>query len=121
MKDFISEELVILKVSNGKEFSYKPWTGGDALIHSRKYLTPEGQTDFGKLQKCKILYNLKKVPYSSDNVQKIIGLNKPKAWLELSEDEKWSFLNKLSEKIIGDIITEINKIDFCDEELKKKS
>lgn len=121
MKDFISEEFVILKLSNGKEFSYSPWTGGDALIYSKKYLTLDGVTDFGQLQKCKLVYNIKKIPYTPDNIQKILNLNNSKGWLELSETEKWSFLNKFSEKIITELITEINKVDFSDEDLKKKS
>ena len=120
MKDFVSEELVVFKTSNGKEFSYKPTTGGDELIWIDIYLRPDGSTDRGKLNQCKML-NLKKVPYTKEQIQKIIGIPTAKVWSELSRDEKWSFLNKLSSQIVGDIITEINKIDFCDEELKKKS
>lgn len=120
MNDFVSEELVVFKVSNGKEFSYKPTTGGDELIWIDKYLNADGTTDRGKLNRLKML-NLKKVPYTKEQIQTVLKAKEVKEWVELSVTAKWSFLNKLSSKIVGDIITEINKIDFCDEKLKKKS
>ncbi len=117
MKDFVNEDLRSFKTSNDREFFYKPSTGGDELMWIDEYLSADGTTDRGKLNKCRML-NIKKIPYPTELIKEIIGVDKP--WTELSRDERWSFLNKLSPGMVGEIITEINKIDNGDDSIKKK-
>lgn len=117
MKDFVNEDLKSFTTSNGREFFYKPTTGGDELLWIDEYLSEDGKTDRGKLNKCKML-NLKKIPYPKELIKQIIGIDKE--WDKLSRDERWIFLNKLSPGMVGEIITKINKIDNGDETEKKK-
>jgi len=117
MKDFVNEDLRSFKTSNGREFSYKPTTGGDELLWIDEYLSADGKTDRGKLNRCKML-NIKKIPYPKELIKQIIGIDKE--WDKLSQNERWTFLNKLSPEMVGEIITEINKIDNGDNEVKKK-
>jgi len=118
MKDFVNEELRSFKTSNGREFFYKPTTGGDELLWIDKYLNEDGTTDRGKLNKCRML-NIKKIPYSKEFIKDILKFDEIKEWSELTEEERWIFLNKLSSGMIADIIIEINKIDQGDNEVKK--
>jgi len=64
------------------------------------------------------MLNIKKIPYPKELIKQIIGIDKE--WDKLSQNERWTFLNKLSPEMVGEIITEINKIDNGDNEVKKK-
>ena len=118
MDDFVNEEVRSFKTSNGREFSYKPTTGGDELLWIDDYLNNDNSTDRGRLNRCKML-NITKIPYPKEMIKEIIGVDKD--WPKLSKEERWTFLNKLSPVMVGDIIVEINKIDANGEEVKKKS
>lgn len=111
MGDFVDEKIVKFKI-DGKEYGYKPTTAGEENEWLNEYVLQDGTQDFSKLNKCK-LRNLKEVPWSREEINSAIGVDKE--WKELNKEQRWAVLSKLKPAIFTKIIQEINKIDSADQ------
>jgi len=118
-KDFVSEELVEFEIDK-KKFKYKPTSAGDENNWLNEYMVSDEEgkpkQDFLKLNKCKVA-NLKAVPYDKEIINKIIKVNKE--WKDLTRDQRWDLLCKLTPTLFDKIIRKINNIDGPDETKKK--
>ena len=120
--DFCSGEIVDLEVKGKKkgEFKYKPVDAAqeNAWLDDYMEIDKDGKLkqNFAKLNKLK-LNNLAAVPYTQEQIKKIIGVDKE--WKDLNIDERWSFLGKLKGKVFDYILNTINKVDRGDGEAKK--
>jgi len=116
--DFVIEELVEFEIE-GKKFKYKPTTAGEENAWLNEYVYLKDGKPFQDLSarnKCKTR-NLVEVPYNKELIQKIIGIEKE--WKELKTEEQWDLLQKLKPSTLNNIITNINKIDEPEDEVKK--
>jgi len=115
-KDFVTETLVIFKI-DGREFTFKPTTGGDESewLKDIMYINPETripQVDWGEYNKKK-LANILSVPYDQETIKKIINVDME--WKGLNNDQRQLLLSKLRPGMMDQIVNEIKKIDVPDE------
>lgn len=115
-EDFVKEETVSFDI-DGRKFKYRPTTGGTENDWLNKYMSigKDGKPvhDFSMLNKLKLL-RLVEVPYDPKTVISI-----DKTWKDLTDDQKWLLLGKLSGVMFDKILTEITKIDKGDTTTKK--
>jgi len=112
MEDFVNEEQVEFEVE-GRMFKYKPVTAGQENDWLTEYMVPKDGVltrDLTKLNEIKVR-NIALVPYSPEQIQEILKLEKPTAWIILSLEQRWNLLRKLKPKLFGNIIVAINDID----------
>lgn len=117
--DFVNEDIVEFEIESRK-FGYKPVTAGEESEWVDEYMETDkdgkNKQNFKKLTQCKVR-NLVKVPYTQENIKKILSLDKE--WKDLNKDQRWNLLSKLKPAVFTKIIQRINKIDNSDPEVKK--
>ncbi len=117
--DFVNEEIIEFEIE-GRKFGYKPVTAGEESEWVDEYMETDkdgkNKQNFKKLTQCKVR-NLVKVPYTQENIKKILNLDKE--WKDLNKDQRWNLLSKLKPAVFTKIIQRINKIDNSDPEVKK--
>lgn len=110
MNDFVKAEIIELDVE-GKIFKYRPVTAGEENTWLNKYATiVEGKyvQDLSELNKCK-LQNIVEVPYPSDLIKQITGVDKP--WSVMNSEERWLLFAKLKPSVFTKIIQAMDSID----------
>lgn len=110
-EDFVTEEIVELKVEN-RIFKYKPTNAGQELSWLPLYTKVENGKqiiDNAELNKLK-MRNVVGVPYSDELIRKILKIkNIEIGWKELSDNQKWELFKKLKGSMfdkIGNAIIE---------------
>jgi len=112
--DFVEDKPVELDVE-GRKFMYTPVTGGDENEWLKDVMIIKADKttaiDWGAYNKKK-LANLSVVPYTQENIQKVIGV--PKPWKDLNTDERYKFIGRLKPGIFDKIINAMKKVDEPD-------
>jgi len=119
-KDFVTEETVKINIE-GREFLFKPTTGGDETKWLKDIMTIDPETkatvvDWGEYNKKK-LNNILKVPYSKELIHEVIKVDKE--WIKLNSEERNLFLGKLTPGMMDKLINAIKEIDSPDEKAIK--
>jgi len=120
--DFVDEAPVEIDI-DGRKFKYKPTTGGDENewlkdIMVINPITKLPQVDWGEYNKKK-LANILSVPYTKEDIQRVIGIAKP--WHDLISDDRYKFLGRLRSGLFDKIINAIKEIDEPDRKAVKNS
>jgi len=119
-KDFVDDKTVEIDV-DGRKFMYKPVTGGDENDWLKDVMFVKDKVtsiDWGAYNRKK-LANLTAVPYTKENIEKIIGV--PKPWINLTTDERYKFIGKLKPGIFDKLINAMKKVDEPDIKTVKNS
>jgi len=118
-EDFVKDELVEFEIEDRK-FKFKPTTAGDENEWLNEYMEvgEEGKPkpNLQKINMCKVR-NLIEVPYSRELIRSKISVDKE--WKNLTNDEKWKFIQNLKPSMFDKIIKKINDIDAPESEVKK--
>ena len=118
-EDFANEELVEFEIEK-RNFKYRPTTAGDENNWLNEYMDVgedgKPKPNLQKINMCKIR-NLIEVPYSKELINSKIQVDKE--WKNLTNDEKWKFLSKLTPSMFDKIIKKINEIDAPESDVKK--
>ena len=120
--DFVNEKPVELDV-DGRLFKYKPTTGGDEneWLKDVMVLDPETRTpmvDWSIYNKKK-LENVLDVPYTINDINRVISINKE--WRDLTHQERYLLLSKLKPGLFDKLINAFKKIDEPDLKSLKNS
>lgn len=121
-KDFIMDEIVELDLPDNKGFKFKKITGGDMNDWIPKITSLEGngiKENTAELNKLRML-NIVGVPYSAEEIQKVLDLNGPLSWSGLSDESKWKFISKMNPELFSKVVEAMTKFD-SGSDAKKKS
>jgi len=131
LSDFNQSQGNIVELNiDGRIFEYKLPTNEDEINWADEYMEtvetkdPDGNTikkikaNLGKFSLCKF-QNIISVPYSKEQINAVIKINKE--FSNLTKQEKKDFLFKLDGKIVSKIITEFSRIEKDSRDLKKNS
>lgn len=90
---------------DGYKFSCEELTVGEEAMFYNYYIAPNGRENLAKLGLCRAT-RLITCPFESNNIKKILSIEKD--WCDLSLSERLSFLEKLESKFTGKILKNIN-------------
>lgn len=116
--DFVNEELVSFEVE-GRQFKYKPITGGDELKWVKECLHVENGElvrDPEQTALCK-LRNIMEAPYSKEVIKEKTGTDKE--YSDLTDKEKDALWSKIKSAVLNPILIKIQEIESENSELKK--
>jgi hypothetical protein len=116
--DFVKHEEIEFVIEDRK-FAYMPVTAGQENDWVMEYIDEEDyyvdgvrnkryKNNITMLNKCKVR-NITKVPYTQEDINNIIGINKD--WSSLNKDERWNLLSQLKPNMFSKIIQAIDSID----------
>ena len=128
LKDFVFNEDSVEIDIDGLKFGYRPASGEDEDRWLNQYIsidetTKKQKIDYGQYNHCK-LGNVVHVPYPPSVIcavlSKITGQKVQETeWIKYNELLRIQFLESIRSKLRNKLITEIQKIDEPDEQVKK--
>ena len=118
--DFVDERPVKIDIE-GREFKYKPTSGGDENEWLKDVMildpvTRASSVDWSVYNKKK-LQNITQVPYDSVIIKKILGVEK--CWKDLTTDQRYTLLSKLKPGLFDKLINGMKKVDEPDQKSLK--
>jgi len=116
--DFVNEDLVSFEI-DGRQFKYKPSTGGDEIKWAQECLKVEdGQVVKNGMQTalCK-LRNVVETPYSKADIKAAIGIEKE--YKDIDDKEKDMLWSKTKSALLNQLFVKIQEIEAGNSELKK--
>ena len=118
--DFVDEKPIEIDV-DGRKFKYKPTTGGDENEWLKDIMTIDQekkvpQVNWSMYNKKK-LENISSVPYEIVIINKVIGVEKE--WDDLTTDQRYLFLSKLTPGLFDKLINAMKAIDEPDNKSTK--
>ena len=118
--DFVDETPVKVEVV-GRVFLYKPTTGRDENEWLQDIMEYDPDTKTTKMSIAnfnkKMLCNITSVPYTKEQINKVIGVDKE--WCDLTEDEKYKLISQLRPGLFDKLIQAIKKVDEINEKAIK--
>lgn len=113
---FADEELITLNVFES-EFKYKQLVVEDEMKMDFSYCKVDGEFIHKRYLLLRLAHNIKEVPYSEEDIFKIIGVKI--SWSDLKIKERIGLFLKLRSIILSKLLDEADKVDMFDNEVKK--
>lgn len=113
---FADEELITFNVFES-EFKYKQLTVDDEINMDFSYCNVNGEFNHYRYLLLRLAHNLKEVPYTEEDILKIIDIKI--SWDELEIMQRIGLFLKLKSVVLSKLIDEADKADMFKNELKK--